>query len=850
MTGPWPEQKNIKIFFGFYYKNPIAGGTEMTVQLTYPGVYVEPIISPAPGDQGVATSLTAFVGRAMMGPVNEPILLNDFGEYEKYFGGLDQNSTVSYSVQQFFNNGGSQALMVRCFSPDISSPDAVKALTARGEKLIADAKSKFKTEPTQEDIETFLAATQASEMGINQWYIGQVKQVFDADMAAQTKPKSGGGKANTPSPITVLEAAAPAAVPSFPAFTGLLDVNSANGAYETISAMMFGVGGQATMAPNNRQAAIVAGQKAVSAFTGGLTGAVAADLVTGLTTAPATTDQPATSAAAGAYGAVGNTLLKNVVDPVLTQLGDLDTSHFSTEQTQELTAFKTALQAFGNTTGGASATLKAGADKFATGVSALKASDVKAAMVTAAGSNKAGVAIANGAAGDTALDAMAGAVQAAILYLKNNWKPIVDLRLQAASPGAWSNDVLSVSINTNGITEQVAEQKKLDKADLFNLVVSYVTPDGQVANENHMAVTLKTTDKDNKSCSNNLKIVLDDGSMFVRLLSGAVLPAEPPMAGASATASGGIDSEPLEINDYIGDENGKAGIYALKKVPVFNILCIPPDDTNGDTDNLIYSTAASFCVTRNAMLIIDPPVKWSTEYKGGNLSNISLNDLGGYGAPEGRSAVVYFPRIVIEDSLLNGAKRCFPASGAMAGQWSQADSSVGVWKAPAGLTSAIDGVAGLEIAMSDTDDGVLNPQGINCLRTFPVGGTVVWGARTLRGATALADEYRYVPVRRLLLYIMDWLEVNTRWAVFEPNDEKLWAELRLNIGSFMKGLYRDGALVGTKPEQAYFVRCDASTTTPEDQANGIVRVQVGFAPVKPAEFVVITVQQVQQSSGA
>ncbi|MCG8491676.1 MAG: phage tail sheath subtilisin-like domain-containing protein, partial [Sneathiellales bacterium] len=343
---------------------------------------------------------------------------------------------------------------------------------------------------------------------------------------------------------------------------------------------------------------------------------------------------------------------------------------------------------------------------------------------------------------------------------------------------------------------------------------------------------------------------LSEGSLYIRVLEGADLPAEPPMDSSSAVAVGGEDSEPLEINDYIGDEDGKAGIYALKKVPIFNILCIPPDNPEGDTDNLVYSTAASFCVKRNAMLIIDPPAKWSTEYQGGNLSNISLNDLGSFGAPEGRSSVVYFPRIVIEDALLNGAKRTFPASGAMAGQWSLADTSTGVWKAPAGLTSAIDGVAGLEISMSDADDGVLNPQGINCLRTFPVGGTVVWGARTMRGATALADEYRYVPVRRLLLYIMDWLEVNTRWAVFEPNDEKLWSELRLNIGSFMKGLYKDGALVGSKPDEAYFVRCDASTTTKEDQDNGIVRVQVGFAPVKPAEFVVITVQQVQQSAGA
>jgi phage tail sheath protein FI len=154
---------------------------------------------------------------------------------------------------------------------------------------------------------------------------------------------------------------------------------------------------------------------------------------------------------------------------------------------------------------------------------------------------------------------------------------------------------------------------------------------------------------------------------------------------------------------------------------------------------------------------------------------------------------------------MNGAVRVFPPSGTMAGQWAQADRSVGVWKAAAGLDAAINAVSGLEHDLSDSDDGALNPVGINCLRTFPIGGSVIWGARTMRGATALADEYRYVPVRRLLLYIMDWLELNTRWAVFEPNDEQLWSSLRLQIGEFMKKLYKNGALVGASPDKAFFV---------------------------------------------
>ncbi|MBL4789034.1 MAG: phage tail sheath family protein [Kordiimonadaceae bacterium] len=845
----------------------------MTVQLTYPGVYVEPIISPAPGDQGVATSITTFVGRTMMGQVNEPILLTNYGDYERYFGGLDQDSTISYSVQQFFNNGGTQAYVVRCFSPDIASPLTVEALSLVGQKLVAGAKA-LKAPINQAAVDTYLASQQAAAMGVDQWYIGKVRTDFDAGMKtassssleAAAEPAAKGAKgaqaaAAGPDPVTVLQEVSAAAVPPFPAFTGLLEVNPANAAFGVINAVTFQVNGQALMAPSNRQAVILAAQNAMSPYTGGLTHNVAQALKNAMDSALPTSYQPGTTAAAAAYGAVGTALDTYVVTPVQAQLTQLATDDPKTGAEPNFIAFQTTLTNFSQTAGGAAAVLTAGYTVLAVptpaqGTADPSAANVLAAMVTAAGTNVAGLAIVAAAklaaavAGAMPLDVMAAGVQGTMDYLTDGWQPYVDLQLQASSPGGWSNNMLSVSVNSNGITPQVAAQKKLAQEDLFNLVVSYVTPDGIVASENHTAVTLKEKDTDGNDTSNNLQLVLTKGSLYVRVLDGATLPAEPPMNGSAATATGGVNSNPLKINDYIGDENGKAGIYALKKVPIFNIMCIPPDDPTSDTDSLVYSTAASFCVTKNAMLIIDPPALWATEYEGGNIANISLNDLGSFGAPEGRSSAIYFPRIIIEDTLLNGAKRTFPASGALAGQWALADSTVGVWDAPAGLTSALNGISGLEITMSDSDNGVLNPQGINCLRTFPVGGTVVWGARTLRGATALADEYRYIPVRRLLLYIMDWLEVNTRWAVFEPNDEKLWSELRLQIGTFMKDLFKEGALVGKTADEALFVRCDASTTTPTDQDNGIVRVQVGFAPVKPAEFVVITVEQILQNAGS
>jgi phage tail sheath protein FI len=172
------------------------------------------------------------------------------------------------------------------------------------------------------------------------------------------------------------------------------------------------------------------------------------------------------------------------------------------------------------------------------------------------------------------------------------------------------------------------------------------------------------------------------------------------------------------------------------------------------------------------------------------------------------------------------------------------DVSRGVWKAPAGIEATLSGVSALSVKLTDGENGQLNPLGINCLRAFPVVGRVVWGARTLRGADQLASEWKYVPVRRLALFLEESLYRGTQWVVFEPNDEPLWAQIRLNIGAFLHTLFRQGAFQGRSPREAYFVKCDKDTTTQADINSGVVNIVVGFAPLKPAEFVVIKIQQI------
>jgi hypothetical protein len=215
-----------------------------------------------------------------------------------------------------------------------------------------------------------------------------------------------------------------------------------------------------------------------------------------------------------------------------------------------------------------------------------------------------------------------------------------------------------------------------------------------------------------------------------------------------------------------------------------------------------------------------------------------------------RNAALYFPRVRQGDPLREGQTDTFVPCGIIAGIMARTDSQRGVWKAPAGIDATLNGIQGLQVKLNDDENGLLNPLAVNCLRTFPVYGQVVWGARTLRGADQLADPYKYVPVRRLALYIEESLFRGLKWVVFEPNGETLWSQIRLNVGAFMQGLFRDGAFQGGTPREAYFVKCDSETTTQNDINQGIVNVVVGFAPLKPAEFVILKIQQITGQSAS
>jgi uncharacterized protein len=429
---------------------------------------------------------------------------------------------------------------------------------------------------------------------------------------------------------------------------------------------------------------------------------------------------------------------------------------------------------------------------------------------------------------------------------------VPDLTLEAVSEGAWGMQVRA-RVDKKPITDAnllaVALRLGVQPADLFDLTLR---DGGSGISETFLNLTTKESarraDRVLKAESNLARVAASlalPSNTSPAAHSGALTDvdvwtsaAKSTPAKTTAATDEAVDSAALDSAAYKGSQSLKTGMYQLEKTDLFNLLCIPADGRGGDVPDDVYQEALGYCVKRRALLIIDPKNGWNsvsaaqTGVPGMNLTG----DMA-------RNAAIYFPRIKQADAQLGGQIDTFVPCGAIAGVMARTDSQRGVWKAPAGIDAALAGVAGLQVEMTDAENGLLNPLGINCLRTFPVYGRVTWGARTLRGADAAADEYKYIPVRRLALFIEESLYRGTQWVVFEPNDEPLWAQIRLNLGAFMNNLFRQGAFQGTTPRDAYFVKCDKETTTQNDINLGIVNIIVGFAPLKPAEFVVIKLQQ-------
>jgi len=636
----------------------------MPATLTYPGVYVEEIPSGVHTITGVSTSITAFVGRALSGPVNEATTINSFGDYERIFGGLWLESSMSFAVRDFYLNGGSQAIIVRLFAPTDEQQQAA---------------------------------------------LDQAK--FDAGKAAD--------------------------------------------AVITAATLKKDVGGGTT---DNEVATAAEGAVAAA-------GAASAAALTA-----------ATAVAAAARGAVG--------DPP---------AGTPTARNKVVTA-------------------------------ATNAKDPAIAAASAAvPSNRARLAVGDATAASPVL-----------------------LELEAASEGAWGNSLRA----------RIDYAVKDTPADLFNLTVKNMAT-GQVEVFRNLSFDSASPRRVDNVLVQESQLVRTRGPIPTSRPSAnqPAASAGPPPIPAGVVPVGGdpfdnTNSSGLETGGQASDgrelvaldftpnngETDKHGIYALLQTDLFNLLCLPSLSADVDSDKSVIGEAAILCEKHRAMLLVDAPSSWKTTAQAVTGINTGV----GTGSS---NAAIYFPRLNQPNPLRENQIEEFAPCGAIAGVMARTDSTRGVWKAPAGQEASLAGVPALSVSLTDAENGQLNPLGVNCLRTFPLIGRIVWGARTLQGADQLASEWKYVPVRRTALYIEESLYRGTKWVVFEPNDEPLWAQIRLNVGAFMQNLFRQGAFQGKTPREAYLVKCDKETTTQNDINLGIVNILVGFAPLKPAEFVILKIQQ-------
>ena len=389
---------------------------------------------------------------------------------------------------------------------------------------------------------------------------------------------------------------------------------------------------------------------------------------------------------------------------------------------------------------------------------------------------------------------------------------IGDLTFTASSAGLWSSDY-SVRVAPVG-------------ADRFRLEVLRAKVDGTplktaVPVEVFESLSVNPTD------ARFAAAVLGEQSSFVTVaVNGTTNPSD-----TTESLDGGEDGAILEPNTPAFQIAVGKNLKRFERVDLFNLMAVP-----GEANAGVLQEVAAFCAAHRALLIAD------TLEKSFEAADSAKPEAGVTG-DNAKNGAMYFPWVRSPDPLQQNRLREFPPSGFVAGIMARTDATRGVWKAPAGIDASITGAISLTEILTDKENGFLNIRGLNCLRVFPVYGTVVWGARTLQGNDEIGSEWKYVPVRRTALYIEESLFRGLKWVVFEPNDEPLWAQIRLNVGAFMNDLFRQGAFQGRTPRDAYFVKCDKDTTTQNDINRGIVNIVVGFAPLKPAEFVVLKLQQ-------
>lgn len=803
------------------------------VQVSYPGVYIEEVSSGVHTITSVATSIGAFFGRTSKGKINRATRCLSPADFTRNFGAPHPQSDLAHAVRQFFANGGTDCYVVRLAHNATSASITLRSLAGAGQPV--------------------LVATAKAE---GEW-ANTVRLEIDYSTANPHDTFN----------LRVLQEEGGAVVAS-ESYTNLsMDPTSPRFApnFVTQSSLLIDLGLDAGMGDPSNPASFI--NTIGNSFAGfsqsrrGLsnTAATTAGTLNNLIT-PIAPALPQTNFDISVNGSAYVTVdLTGWVVPanfanMATELADIINNNYLVS----LSPIQTVSCAFNNIAGVG-----------------------RLLSITATSGNTASVRIRRSASNDIAAALMLGVDQGGIEHTRfSNFRPAPTasiLRLgDPATPG-----VLGTVNDVSALTQASITQIDIDgtviplNAAPHNLVTtaagdawtvnaagaSTVTGDLDGVREKlriiagainanatlpwraevwgyHLAVLAKT------GTLNAIPATITTGTAAFD--NGIIRNNRQYSLGTASSSdfvtggSGGLDGTAPTVSDYLGNPTDQSGFHALDPVDLFNLMVIPPDAEVITSDHLqLWGPASNYCAQHRAFLLVDAPPTWAgADGRPAVVGNTALiSDLN---VSVKTHAAVFYPRLVFNDG---GIRKTTGASGAIAGLMARIDSTRGVWKAPAGVEADVRDVLGINVRLTDLENGVLNKKAVNCLRVFP-NRLVNWGARTLAGDDDFGSEWKYIPVRRLALNIEESLFRGTKWVVFEPNDEPLWAKIRLNINAFMMSLFRQGAFQGTSPKAAFYVKCDKETTTQDDRNKGIVNIEVGFAPLKPAEFVVIKIQQI------
>ncbi len=794
----------------------------MPISPTYPGVYVQEIPSGVRTIAGVSTSVGLFIGRARQGPLNDPVQCLSFSDYERTFSADSSFGDMARQVKLFFQNGGTQCYTLRIANG--AQAATVTLQTSGGtDTLTLEAKQAGSTGDTvrarveyrgQQPEATFnitIFRLETDGAGVQQeldaetWqnlsmdpnnslfaadYITQNSKLVNATVHASS-PAAGNGFSQSGLPVTHDSASGASFQSAWQTLVG--NLGSANEFQVSVDSSRYvgvdlsGIDVTALVGPNIADFQNQLAAEILSAIEGAFVLANLPGTTLGVTfgtgPTPGVNEAPDDASSLLRFTSVNN--------------GDIYVRPASNNDAAGTLRL-------GTTQGGLEVSAFADARPVPTGIS-MQMSNT------------------------TVWNSLASLVQNSIDQIT---LPAVDAS-GAATTVNIGFDLETTSSDdplyrTGGVPEKLAIiRDAINNYQLTNrrtffwqsfLAGSRLCIVPTSGNENSLAsVTMSPTDIPTTIA----------GSFLLNVRRYTV--GTGGTTGQQTPGVGGNDGNAPVISDY-----EDAYEIVQKEVDLFNLMILPEDAAPAQPISDLYGAASVFCQSERAFLLMDPPSDWvDSQSASEGVSDLRVGLVNDHSA-------VFYPRITInEDGLL---KNVGP-SGAIAGLMSRIDTSRGVWKAPAGVEASLRGVVGLQYQFSDAENGVMNPRAVNTIRVFP-NGIVNWGARTMDGDNDFGSEYKYIPIRRLALYMEESLFRGLKWVVFEPNDEPLWAQIRLNVGSFMHGLFRQGAFQGATPKEAYFVKCDSETTTQADRNLGIVNIIVGFAPLKPAEFVILSIQQI------